>query len=129
MHRYYIAAALALAALTSSCGRQARLSQAEQDALARAPVALEVTNDNPLDIVVYLRVGEERRRLGMVTTGQTASFELDPATLRGFSDVRIVVDPIGEGVEYTSDRLMVGPGEAIQVRVGATLQRTTVSTG
>ena len=58
-------------------------------------VTLYVTNDNWLDMVIYIYRGSSRFRLGEVTGVQSEVFEIPSAAMGSTSDFAILADPIG----------------------------------
>ena len=66
-----------------------------RDFCPKPSVTLYVTNDNWLDMVIYLYRGSSRFRLGEVTGVQSAVFEIPAATMGSTSDFAILADPIG----------------------------------
>lgn len=115
-----LAATLALAA----CGGTGEVVEG-MPAPASA-VAVEVANSNWSDVTVYADVDGQSQRLGMVTTNQTATFEL-PATMAGASNVRLRIEPIGSTDSFTTDALVVGPGDAVHLKVGNALRQSSWS--
>src|SRR5258708_6915816 len=93
-------ALVAAAALLSTlaCGRGTKQSRMDEGVTNNnSPVTLQVTNDNPQDVDVFVAGdGRERLRLGMVTSGQTQTFTV-PSTAAHASSLRLQVHPIGGG--------------------------------
>jgi hypothetical protein len=88
--------------------------------------AVSVTNQNPLDVDVFIAAGSARTRLGTVVTGQTQSFEL-PAAAVSAGQVRMVVDPVGARDSYVSEPLSIADGDQINLRVGARLAQSSAT--
>lgn len=85
------------------------------------PVTLEVTNNNSLDVDVYVMADGFTTRLGTVTTAQSRTFRL-PDTATSALSVRLIADPIGSLGGYFSDPVTgIGPGVTISLTVGADL--------
>jgi hypothetical protein len=123
--RLFPAATLAIMALTSACGRSSR--QTTTDLTSNQPVVLKITNENVQDINVFLTQGGDRQRLGMVTTGQTQTFEIPANTLRAGNDLRVQVHPIGGGGDYETERILVNAGETISLQVAPLLNQSRMS--
>ena len=120
------AAGLVAAATVFGCShgtRQARTT----DLSNREPITVQVTNSHVQDVDVFARDGSERLRLGLVTTGQTQTFTIPPTFTRGGADLQIEVHPVGGGGDYLSGRLMVSPGQAINLNVAPVINQSSYS--
>jgi hypothetical protein len=79
-------------------------------------VQIEVTNNNWSDMTVYVWHGSTRRRLGIVTTGNTGRFRL-PVRLVMMYGLRLEADPIGGSRSYRSQSIQVHGGERVVVSI------------
>ena len=107
-----VPALLALLMFGSACastGRDLFTPASRED----TEVMLTTENQNFSDAVVYAIWGAGARdRLGMVTGGNTETFQLN---VKG-SELRVEVDFIG-GPSYTSEPIGVFPGDDLQFRI------------
>jgi hypothetical protein len=99
---------------------------ARTQAQAAARIAVEVTNNNTLDVDVFVVAGQQRIRLGSVVTGQTQTFEL-PAQAANAGQVRLAADPVGSRNAYLSDPVSVADGQKIRFVVAPQIAQSTVS--
>jgi hypothetical protein len=79
-----------------------------------AEVALEVENHGWSDIVIYLVRGTAMERLGTVGSLNTKTFVFPYRKLGVGTDVRLRADPIGAERTFTSENLLVQPGQWIK---------------
>ena len=93
--------------------------------VAQAPrVTVSVSNENWLDVNVYVMVGSARYRLGSVVTAETRVFDL-PGQAIASSQVRLVADPVGSRDVFVSDVLSVSDGDQIMLRVANRLPQSS----
>jgi hypothetical protein len=110
-------ALLAATIITLGCAHAGGVAsrQNERTFCARSPAPVYVENDNWMDVVVYAVRGGSRFRLGMVTSIQSAVFELPSATLGASTSLFLLASPIG-GSRYdlfATDDIMLAPGHTI----------------
>ncbi len=79
-----------------------------------AEVALEVENHGWADVVIYLVRGTATERLGTVGSLNTKTFVFPYRRLGAGTDVRLRADPIGAERTFTSENLLVQPGQWIK---------------
>jgi hypothetical protein len=123
---------LGLVALLIGCAGKAEdgnreVEPSEQDAGrsdARAEIALEVENHGWNDIVIYLVRGTAVERLGMVGSLNTKTFVLPYRRLGIGNDARLRADPIGADRTFTSENLLVQPGQWIKWTLESDLTRS-----
>ena len=89
-----------------------------------AEVALEVENHGWSDIVIYLVRGTAVDRLGMVGSLNTKTFVFPFRRLGTGNDVRLRADPIGAERTFTSENLLVQPGQWIKWTLESDLTRS-----
>ena len=99
-----------------ACGPAAR--QADSGA-ARAETAVQVRNNNFFDVTVYLLDGGARVRLGTVTGLSSRTLMVAPHLVRGPRELRFLIDPIGGGRSWTSEPILITPGDIVQLTVHA----------
>jgi hypothetical protein len=87
-------------------------------------LALEVENHGWSDIVIYLVRGTAVDRLGMVGALNTKSFVFPYRKLGTGTDVRLRADPIGGPRTFTSENLLVQPGQWIKWTLESDLTRS-----
>ena len=80
-----------------------------------------VSNENWLDMHVYLVDGTSQFSLGTVTSQNTEAFDL-PRWTMDRSNIRFLADPIGSGRGYVSDAIVVYPGQDLQFTVANNLR-------
>lgn len=91
---------------------------------ATAEVALEVENHAWSDIVIYLVRGTSTDRLGMVGSLSTETFIFPYRELGAGTDVRLRAYPIGGPRSYTSESLLVQPGQWVKWTLESDLTRS-----
>ena len=89
-----------------------------------AEMALEVENHGWSDIVIYLVRGTAVERLGMVGALNTKTFVFPYRKLGIGNDVRLRADPIGGPRTFTSENLLVQPGQWIKWTLESDLTRS-----
>ncbi|HEX2217408.1 MAG TPA: hypothetical protein VHG35_01290 [Gemmatimonadales bacterium] len=105
-------------------------SRSEEDASeappspATAEVALEVENHGWSDIIIYLVRGTSTDRLGMVGSLSTETFIFPYRELGAGTDVRLRAYPIGGPRSYTSESLLVQPGQWVKWTLESDLTRS-----
>jgi len=91
------------------------------------PIPVEVDNNNFLDVTVYAMDGGANIRLGNVVGKSTERFTIDPQRITASGGLRLLVDPIGASDAFLSDRVMVGAGQIVVLRVGSLLSQSFIS--
>ena len=127
-NRMLIAAAAVSAVLSgAACGGTTRQNAVTTVPAASsvAPVTIQVTNNHPQDIDVYLTDGQDRWRVGTIATAQTQTFTVPSAATRGGTDLRVLIHPIGGGGNYSTGRVAVSPGDEVQVTVAPAIGQTS----
>ncbi|MGH7527024.1 MAG: hypothetical protein ACREMX_10005 [Gemmatimonadales bacterium] len=92
-----------------------------------AEVALEVENHNWSDIVIYLMRGNAAHRLGMVTALSTNHFIFPYRHLGTSGNTRLRAYPIGGPGGFTSEDLLVQPGQWIKWTLESDLTRSSLA--
>ncbi|MGI9040420.1 MAG: hypothetical protein ACR2HK_04825 [Gemmatimonadales bacterium] len=87
-------------------------------------VGLEVENHNWSDIVVYLMRGNSSHRLGMVTALSTSRFSFPFRHIGTTGNARLRAHPIGGTTGFTSEDLLVQPGQSIKWTLESDLTRS-----
>jgi len=91
------------------------------------PVEVQVENHYFGDVVVYLAQGSQSERLGMVTALSSATFSFPWRRLALTGTSRLLAYPIAGTRAYTSDPLLVQPGQSISWTLEADLDRSTMT--
>jgi hypothetical protein len=91
---------------------------------ATAEVALEVENHAWNDIIIYLVRGTAADRLGMVGGLNTQTFVFPYRKLGAGTDVRLRAYPIGGPRAFTSENVVVQPGQWIKWTLESDLTRS-----
>jgi hypothetical protein len=118
---------LGLAGLLLGCASRSDSADQDQDvdpARSNAEVALEVENHGWADINIYLVRGTATERLGTVGALNTKTFVFPYRRLGTGTDVRLMADPIGNLRTYTSENLLVHPGQWIKWTLESDLTRS-----
>lgn len=105
------------AAVTVPAAAQPTAPQEGTPATTSERTTVRVVNDNWLDITVYAVRAGYPRRLGTVTSFTTRVFTLPSTLLTPSDDLRLIADPIGSRGSYTSEGLLVNPGDVVEWRV------------
>ena len=103
-----------------NAGRTANGMPAATDA-----VTVSVLNNNWQDVDVYAVRNGQRVRLGHVTATRTGVFVL-PQGVALAPDLRIQIHPLAATRDYISPKLVVNPGDVVEVVVVNALPQTTV---
>jgi hypothetical protein len=120
--RQWTALALVLALGAAGCARKdTRLADGP------APSAtVHVANNNFADITIYVVQSGMRWRLGTVTGLSRQAFTM-PRLSYDAGDLYLLADPIGGARSYLSPAVRVHAGEAVDLRLHATLSMSSVS--
>jgi hypothetical protein len=116
---------IGLVGLLLGCASRSEDQEAEPlPAEATAEVALEVENHGWSDIVISLVRGTAVERLGMVGSLSTETFVFPFRRLGVGTDVRLRAYPIGGPRAFTSENLLVQPGQWIKWTLESDLTRS-----
>jgi hypothetical protein len=85
---------------------------------------VEVTNSNWLDVVVYRVRSGVRWRLGTVRGLSTATFHIPRQDVLSGGGLRLMADPIGSREVYMSERIVVAPGQRVELTVAPRLSHS-----
>ncbi len=120
-----MARVLGLAGLLLGCAARSEDADADpQLSETNAEVALEVENHAWSDIVIYLVRGTAVERLGMVGALNTETFVFPYRRLGVGTDVRLRAYPIGGPSAFTSENVLVQPGQWIKWTLESDLTRS-----
>lgn len=86
--------------------------------------SLVLNNRHLLDVNVFLQHDGQSDRVATVVASTTRSLVL-PAWMLGQSKtVRLIAEPIGDESRYTTDILVVQPGQVVELNVEGSLARS-----
>ncbi len=125
MRSWVAPVALASALILAGCARSARQHRDPDPEPAAGPTILRVTNNNTSDVDVYVSSGGDRRRLGMVVTGNTETFEIPRYLVGRSSTLQVSVRRIGGGGTYTTS-VPLSAGQELDVNVAPVLYQSSV---
>lgn len=114
-------AALVAALLLTACASGANRASTGVDS---APVSLSVTNQNWLDVDVFVIRGTTRYRLGAVGGNSSAMLRI-PSSLIARGEVQLMADPVGSNDVYVSDLIPVAPDQSLQLTVAPRMRMST----
>lgn len=113
-------ALLATALLLSACARANRASTGAD----LPPVPLTVTNQNWLDVNVFVIRGTSRYRLGAVGGNSSATLRI-PSSIIVRGELQLMADPVGSNDVYVSDLIPVAPDQQVQLTVAPRMRMST----
>ena len=87
-------------------------------------IAVTVTNDNWLDVVVYAVRGSMRVRIGEVTGNATSQLKI-PVSVVVANQVQLMVDPIGSTEHYLTDLINVDADQRVRLTVAPAVQMSS----
>jgi hypothetical protein len=122
-----LGALLSLAACAHTTHESKTTTSSTSTFTTNAPATVQITNNNMQDVDVFLDRGDEHTRLGMVTTGQTQTFNIPSNMLHAGNDLRVTVHPIGGGGDYVTDALLVHGGEKVDVVIAPIINQSRMS--
>jgi hypothetical protein len=89
--------------------------------------SLILNNRHLLDVNIFLQHDGQPNRIATVTSASSRSIVL-PLRMLGTSKViRIIAEPIGDETRYTTDILVVQPGQTIELNVESLIARSNYS--
>ena len=120
-----VAQMVGLVGLLLGCASRSEDGDAEpQVTETNAELALEVENHGWNDIVIYLVRGTAAERLGMVGALNTETFVFPYRRIGVGTDVRLRAYPIGGPRAFTSENVLVQPGQWIKWTLESDLTRS-----
>ncbi len=106
----------------SACAsRKARPSETVSPA-PRVPVTLHVSNANWSDIRIHIVRAGMWTRIGLVTSGNSAVFDIPPDLIGQGGGVTLVVSPVAGRTTFTTPLNGVMPGDVLELTVENLLQ-------
>jgi hypothetical protein len=115
-------AALGAAVVVLSCSSGARSTQLSPAGVGDLP--LTVTNENWLDVAIYVVRGDDRFRIGEAVGNTTARLRIPGSYIIGWT-VQLMADPVGSSDTYVTDVISVAPGEHLQLTVAPRMRMSS----
>ncbi|MGE5230613.1 MAG: hypothetical protein ACM3NS_02660 [Deltaproteobacteria bacterium] len=117
---------LSLVAGSAGCGGHHNVED-EPEADPDAPTPLTVTNNNWLDVVVYVFHDGEATRVATVTAATTANYFLPPWMLGHSRTIRLIGHAVGSNGNISTELIHIQPGQFIEWRLESDLSRSSVA--
>jgi hypothetical protein len=89
--------------------------------------SLILNNRHVLDVNIFLQHDGQPDRIATVTSTSSQSIVLPLRMLGQSKMIRIIAEPIGDETRYTTDLLVVQPGQIIELNVESLLARSNYS--
>ena len=118
----YHGVVLVAAALLAACASCAH--RGVSGASAMQPISLEVTNENWLDVDVFVVRGTSRYRLGTVGGNGSATLSI-PASVVVHGEFQLMADPIGSKDVYVTDRIAVAQDQMVQLTLAPRMRMSS----
>ena len=112
-------------AVLLNCGHGNAVRTVDGMPAATDAVTVSVQNNNWQDVDVYALRNGQRVRLGSVTATRTGVFVLSQAVALS-PDLRIQIHPLAATRDFVSQKLVVNPGDVVEVYVVNALAQSTV---
>ena len=101
-------------AMALGCGRHAAPSAAPgPEPNQTADIALVVTNHKWQDITIFASHDGVTERVGQVAVARTTTFTIPARMVVSQGPFYLIADPVGDPTPYTSDNILVRPGQEI----------------
>jgi hypothetical protein len=88
---------------------------------------VEVENHHWNDVVVYLMNGNQAQRLGMVTGVSTNRFVFPYRQIASGGRLRLRAHPVGGQGSFTSEDVVIQPGQSIRWTLESDLRRSSLA--
>ena len=88
------------------------------------PISLTVTNQNWLDVDVFVLNGDSRFRIGQVTGNGSATLKIPPSFVVN-GQVQLMADPIGSNDVFITDQISVAPDEKVELTVAPRMRMSS----
>lgn len=112
---------VALALLTTmwACSHAARSSGESSETVPQSATTVKIDNQNYQDFDVYVLGFGQRIRLGRVASLSTEVFTIPAAIVTVSTDLRFELHAIGARTNPRTERIMVRPGDQVQLTIPA----------
>ena len=87
------------------------------DGAATERTTMLVENNNWSDMTVYILRDGVRTRMGAVPSMGRATFVLSSALVGGTGEIRVQADPLGSTNKWTSQPILIVPGNQVRFRL------------
>ncbi len=122
-----IAPLLAAVAFAGACATAQAPESGTEAARADGGLRVEVQNDNPGDFEIFLVRDATTVRLGVVTSGGFARFDVERARFSGQGQVGILAQALGGRARYQSPTVLVNRGERLVLDLSPELRFSNLS--
>lgn len=119
---FALAAVLACPLALPSCALWKSSADEEQPV---TETMLTVENRHWSNVTVYVMRGKARVRMGTVTSMNTMRFVIPAVIVNNVVDIRLVADPLGAD-PFTSEPIVVGPGDHVEFRLTHQLVQSSI---
>ncbi len=99
----------------------------DPETLEASGFSLVLNNHHLLDVNIFLQHDGQADRIATVTASSSQAIDLPLRMLGHSRTIRIIAEPIGDETRYTSDLLVVQPGQIIELNVEGTISRSNYS--
>jgi hypothetical protein len=89
-------------------------------------VALEVTNHNRLDVIIFVVHDGQSTRVGTASASSSASFSLPARLLGQGREIRLLGHPIGAAGAVITETVVVQPGQYVEWTLESDLRRSAI---
>jgi hypothetical protein len=111
-----------LVALTLACAGPRQ--NVDPEPVQAAGFSLILNNRHLLDVNIFLQHDGQPDRIATVTSSSSRSIVLPIWMLGQSKTIRIIAEPIGDETQYTTDVLVVQPGQIIELNVESLITRS-----
>jgi hypothetical protein len=110
-----------------ACGLLSSRQSDSPESTSNAEIPLEVESHHWNDIVIYLMDGNQSQRLGMVAGLSTKNFVFPYRRLTSGGKLRLRAYPVGGQGSFTSEDLLIQPGQWIKWTLESDLSRSSLA--
>ena len=96
----------------------------DSEPLEAAGFSLILNNRHLLDVNIFLQHDGQPDRIATVTSSSSRSMVLPLWMLGQSKTIRLIAEPIGDETRYTTDVLVVQPGQIIELTVESLIARS-----
>jgi hypothetical protein len=122
-----VLAVLVWVSVAPACGLLSSRHSESAATGANAEVSLEVESHHWNDVVIYLMNGNQSQRLGTVPGVSTEQFFFPYRQLAAGGKVRLRAYPVGGQGSFTSEDVVIQPGQWIKWILESDLSRSSMS--
>jgi hypothetical protein len=99
----------------------------DSEPLEASGFSLVLNNHHLLDVNIFLQHDGQADRIATVISSSSRSLVLPLRMLGHSRAIRLIAEPIGDETQYTSDLLVIQPGQIIELNVEGTITRSNYS--